>query len=129
VDRGGRALRAAAQQPTPRSATPACLVGGRAGAAAPLAVVVCLGAFAWDAALRLRAAAGVPAPRPRPRFGHGRVLRRRRLAAARRDFPPVTAEHVHRPPDAAMLDDVLAHAQALAAGSDPQWTRSLPSPR
>jgi uracil-DNA glycosylase family 4 len=29
-------------------------------------VVVCLGAFAWDAALRLRGA-----PRPRPRFGHG----------------------------------------------------------
>src|SRR4051812_25594023 len=34
-------------------------------------VIVCLGAFAWDAALRLRAALGEPAPRPRPRFGHG----------------------------------------------------------
>jgi uracil-DNA glycosylase len=34
-------------------------------------VVVCLGAFAWDAALRLRAALGEPTPRPRPRFGHG----------------------------------------------------------
>jgi uracil-DNA glycosylase len=33
-------------------------------------VVLCLGGFAWDAALRLRAAAGSPAPRPRPRFGH-----------------------------------------------------------
>src|SRR5207244_11622859 len=33
-------------------------------------VVVCLGAFAWDAAFRLR---GV-APRPRPRFGHGVVV-------------------------------------------------------
>ncbi len=33
-------------------------------------VVLCLGAFAWDAALRLRAAAGSPSPRPRPRFGH-----------------------------------------------------------
>jgi uracil-DNA glycosylase family 4 len=34
-------------------------------------LIVCLGAFAWDAALRLRAAAlGEPAPRPRPRFGH-----------------------------------------------------------
>jgi len=30
-------------------------------------VIVCLGAFAWDAALRLVA----PAARPRPRFGHG----------------------------------------------------------
>jgi uracil-DNA glycosylase family 4 len=35
-------------------------------------VIVCLGAFAWDAALRLcAAAAGDPLPRPRPRFGHG----------------------------------------------------------
>jgi len=34
-------------------------------------VVVCLGAFAWDAALRAVAQAGVALPRPRPRFGHG----------------------------------------------------------
>jgi uracil-DNA glycosylase family 4 len=34
-------------------------------------VVVCLGAFAWDAALRLRSELeGQPLPRPRPRFGH-----------------------------------------------------------
>ncbi len=34
--------------------------------------IVCLGAFAWDAALRILAAAGGTAlPRPRPRFGHG----------------------------------------------------------
>ena len=32
-----------------------------------LRVVVCLGAFAWDAALRLTG----PPPRPRPKFGHG----------------------------------------------------------
>ena len=35
-----------------------------------VAVVVCLGAFGWDAALRLAAAKGV-AVRPKPRFGHG----------------------------------------------------------
>jgi uracil-DNA glycosylase len=34
-------------------------------------VIVCLGAFAWDAALRVRAALGEPTPRPKPRFGHG----------------------------------------------------------
>ncbi|MCW3026987.1 MAG: Uracil-DNA glycosylase superfamily [Solirubrobacterales bacterium] len=36
-------------------------------------VIVCLGAFAWDAALRLLAAAdaGYTPPLPRPRFGHG----------------------------------------------------------
>ena len=37
-------------------------------------VVMCLGSFAWDAALRLISAAsagGYAPPRPRPRFGHG----------------------------------------------------------
>jgi uracil-DNA glycosylase len=34
-------------------------------------VVVCLGGFAWESALRLRAMLdGDPIPRPRPRFGH-----------------------------------------------------------
>ncbi|HEX3319028.1 MAG TPA: uracil-DNA glycosylase [Solirubrobacteraceae bacterium] len=42
-------------------------------------VVVCLGAFAWDAALRLRAALGEPVPRPKPRFGHGAELDGQRL--------------------------------------------------
>jgi uracil-DNA glycosylase family 4 len=37
-------------------------------------VVVCLGGFAWDAALRARAALGEPPPRPKPRFGHGAEL-------------------------------------------------------
>jgi uracil-DNA glycosylase family 4 len=37
-------------------------------------VIVCLGAFAWDAALRLRAMVDDRAPRPRPRFGHGAEL-------------------------------------------------------
>jgi uracil-DNA glycosylase len=34
-------------------------------------VLVALGAFAWDGALRALAAAGEPIPRPKPRFGHG----------------------------------------------------------
>jgi uracil-DNA glycosylase family 4 len=38
-------------------------------------VVVCLGGFAWDAALRHLAAGGHQLPRPRPRFGHGVVAR------------------------------------------------------
>jgi len=37
-------------------------------------IVVCLGGFAWEAALRARAALGEPVPRPRPRFGHGAEL-------------------------------------------------------
>jgi uracil-DNA glycosylase family 4 len=41
---------------------------------ADVRVILCLGAFAWDAALRLRTALADPParlPRPRPRFGHG----------------------------------------------------------
>jgi uracil-DNA glycosylase len=35
-------------------------------------VIVCLGAFAWDAALRILVdRLGIERPRPRPRFGHG----------------------------------------------------------
>ena len=37
-------------------------------------VVVCLGGFAWAAALRARTSLGEPVPRPRPRFGHGAEL-------------------------------------------------------
>jgi uracil-DNA glycosylase family 4 len=33
--------------------------------------IVCLGGFAWNAALRILAAAGAQLPRPRPKFGHG----------------------------------------------------------
>ena len=38
-------------------------------------VVVCLGGFAWDAALRTLRLAGEEIPRPKPRFGHGREAR------------------------------------------------------
>jgi uracil-DNA glycosylase family 4 len=33
--------------------------------------IVCLGGFAWDAALRILGAGGAEIPRPRPKFGHG----------------------------------------------------------
>jgi uracil-DNA glycosylase len=37
--------------------------------------IVCLGGFAWTAALRARAAVlGEPVPRPKPRFAHGAEL-------------------------------------------------------
>jgi uracil-DNA glycosylase len=35
-----------------------------------LRAVVCLGSFAWDAALRTFRAVGYDVPRPKPRFGH-----------------------------------------------------------
>jgi uracil-DNA glycosylase len=34
-------------------------------------VIVCLGGFAWDAAMRALVALDVTVPRPRPKFGHG----------------------------------------------------------
>lgn len=40
-----------------------------------LRVVVALGSFAWDGALRSLRANGVPAPSPRPRFRHGAEVR------------------------------------------------------
>jgi uracil-DNA glycosylase family 4 len=37
--------------------------------------IVCLGGYAWDAAMRALSARGVSLPRPRPRFGHGEEAR------------------------------------------------------
>jgi uracil-DNA glycosylase family 4 len=63
-----------ANRPTPAERD-ACLPWSVAelGLLAKIRVALCLGGFAWDAALRLRAAIapGAPAARPRPRFGHG----------------------------------------------------------
>jgi uracil-DNA glycosylase family 4 len=83
-------------------------------------VVLCLGAFAWDAALRLHSAVtGAPPPRPRPRFGHGAVF----------DPPPgapwplLGCFHPSQQNTftgrltPAMLDDVLAQAKVLAGGA------------
>jgi uracil-DNA glycosylase family 4 len=36
-----------------------------------VSVIVTLGSFAWDGALRVTRALGEPVPRPRPKFGHG----------------------------------------------------------
>jgi uracil-DNA glycosylase family 4 len=79
-------------------------------------VVVCLGAFAWDAALRLRAALGHPPPRPRPKFGHGAlwyddnnsgwVLLGTYHPSQQNTFTGVLTE--------AMLDDVLRTAREVA---------------
>ena len=38
-------------------------------------VIVALGAFGWDGALRVLAGLGQPVPRPRPKFGHGAEAR------------------------------------------------------
>lgn len=79
-------------------------------------VVVCLGAFAWDAALRLRVALGHAPVSPKPRFGHGVVWE-----AEDGPWPLLGCFHVSQQNTftgrltPAMLDAVLEQAQALAA--------------
>ncbi len=81
-----------------------------------LRVIVCLGAFAWDAALRLRAALGDPAPRPRPRFGHGAEAPGARLALLGTYHPSQQNTFTGRLTPA-MLDAVFTRARELAKGA------------
>jgi uracil-DNA glycosylase family 4 len=84
-------------------------------------VVVCLGAFAWDGALRLRTALGHPPPRPRPKFGHGALwyddaaggfaLLGTYHPSQQNTFTGVLTE--------TMLDDVLHTARDVAGTVDP----------
>jgi uracil-DNA glycosylase family 4 len=79
-------------------------------------VIVCLGAFAWDAALRLTAAIadpGGPPPRPRPRFAHGAELagtRYRMLGCYHPSQQNTFTGRLTEP----MLDAVLERARVLA---------------
>jgi len=79
-----------------------------------VAVVVCLGGFAWDAALRLRRDLGLAPLRPKPRFGHGAEV----------DAEPWTMLGCFHPSQQntftgrltePMIDDVLTRARTLAA--------------
>ena len=79
-------------------------------------VIVCLGAFAWDAALRLTAALAEPgtvSPRPRPRFGHGAEFagERYRLLGC---FHPSQQNTFTGKLTEPMIDAVLERARALA---------------
>jgi len=78
-------------------------------------VVVCLGQFGWDGALRLLAERGVAIPRPRPRFGHGAEvdLGDVRLLGTFHPSQQNTFTGRLTPP---MLDAVLERAGELARG-------------
>nr|WP_221634273.1 uracil-DNA glycosylase [Nocardioides luti] len=85
-------------------------------------VVVALGAFGWDAALRSFAAAGHGVPRPKPRFGHGAeaVLEGPATDEPRRDVLLLGSYHPSQQNTFTgkltepMLDDVLGRAAAAA---------------
>jgi len=73
-------------------------------------VILCLGAFAWDAALRLTR----PGLRPRPRFAHGAEERSTDGAALLASFHVSQQNTFTGRLTAAMLDRVLARAGELA---------------
>jgi uracil-DNA glycosylase len=76
-------------------------------------VVVLLGAFAWDALLRVLPRVGVGVPRPRPVFGHAAEARVGRYALLGTYHPSqqnTFTRRLTRP----MLESVLARARSLA---------------
>jgi len=79
-----------------------------------LRLIVCLGAFAWDAALRLLAARGVAVPRPRRRFGHAGELALPDAPLLLGCFHPSQQNTFTGKLTPAMLEDVLARARELA---------------
>jgi uracil-DNA glycosylase family 4 len=80
-------------------------------------VIVCLGAFAWDAALRLTAALAGPHAvprRPRPRFGHGAELELERYRMLGCYHPSQQNTFTGRLTEP-MIDAVLERARELAS--------------
>jgi uracil-DNA glycosylase len=77
-------------------------------------VIVCLGAFAWDAALRILAAFGQERIRPRPRFGHGAEVAAGRFTLLGSFHPSQQNTFTGRLTEP-MLDDIFARARELSA--------------
>jgi uracil-DNA glycosylase family 4 len=87
-----------------------------------LRVVVALGAYGWDGALRALAGAGYGVPKPRPRFGHGTTVR------LGRDDDEVRLLGCYHPSQhntftgrltPAMLDEIFTTARDLAGIPEP----------
>ena len=79
-----------------------------------VSVIVCLGAFAWDGALRMLARAGHATPRPKPRFGHGAEAAVGPYALVG-SFHPSQQNTFTGKLTEPMLDAVFARAASLAA--------------
>jgi uracil-DNA glycosylase family 4 len=76
-------------------------------------VIVALGSFAWDGALRALGAVGEEVPRPKPRFGHGAEARVGRLALLGCYHPSQQNTFTGKLTEA-MLDEVFDRARAFA---------------
>ena len=76
-------------------------------------VIVCLGAFAWDAALRILVALGQERIRPRPRFGHGAEVTVGRFTLLGSFHPSQQNTFTGRLTEE-MLDDIFARARELS---------------
>jgi uracil-DNA glycosylase family 4 len=104
-----------ANKPTPAERDNCLPYAERELSLIPGRVIVCLGAFAWDAALRILAGMGVPRVRPRPRFGHG-------SEATVGDYVLLGSFHPSQQNTftgkltAPMLDDVFRRARELSEG-------------
>jgi uracil-DNA glycosylase family 4 len=83
------------------------------GLLASIRVIVCLGAFAWDGALRALGAGAGGLPRPRPRFGHGAEADVGGLRLLGCYHPSQQNTFTGRLTEA-MTDDVLGRAALLA---------------
>jgi len=79
-------------------------------------VIVCLGAFAWDVALRALTAIGVTIPRPRPRFGHGSETDTGRFMLLGCYHPSQQNTFTGKLTES-MLDEVFQRAKSVAARS------------
>jgi uracil-DNA glycosylase len=76
-------------------------------------VIVALGSFGWDAALRALAAVGEPRVRPRPKFGHGASARIGRFTLLG-CFHPSQQNTFTGKLTEPMIDEVLGRAKQLA---------------
>jgi uracil-DNA glycosylase family 4 len=76
-------------------------------------VIVALGSFAWDGAIRALRELGVDAPRPKPRFAHGAEAEAGRFTLLGCYHPSQQNTFTGKLTEA-MLDDVFARASQLA---------------
>jgi uracil-DNA glycosylase family 4 len=80
-----------------------------------VSLIICLGSFAWAAALRLRAALDLAPPRPRPRFGHDVVALEDTRLPLLGCFHPSQQNTFTGKLTEPMMDAVFVHARELVS--------------